>query len=908
MSNSSEYIQAMQSFSKSIETLANAILEQIKNAENGDENTVDNTSNRNQTQNIIDIAAKLDVVSENVENTQNNTKDILEIVKSIKKEKESSGLTALFDKKKKKVAGVADGIKDIALMAGAIMAVGVAFKIVGDVDFASVLALSIALPLVATAFGKVNESIKSPKEAMNTSIAMIFMAGGLTASGILLSFMPSFSITQMIGMVAVSAAMGVSMYLLANAADELGVRKLSALYGLIPAMPLAAAGIAASGAILQNMPLIGMEQFLSAIGVGVAMGASMIPLAYAAKAIGKDTRNLFMMSLAMPAIAAGIVASAWVLQDIPDIDFAGMIETTTGITASLLIMGAGMWALNKMGVDPKTAAIGAILMPIIATGLMLSSHVLSAGNYEDGPSLDWAQGFGLSMIASIPVVVAYGALASTGFGAIVIGAGILSMLAVAKGIAEVSDIVAGGNYTGGPSVEWAQGIGMSLIAFTNAIGSLKPNLFDMLFSSDTMSSKIESIVTIGSALKDVAAVIKGGDYTGGPSEQWSRGVGMALVTFTTAIGTLKPNLFERLLGDSLDQNIESIVKLGGALRRVGFAVGKDSSMYTGGPDKRWAEGVGMSITAFAGALGKVKPGFFDRLFGDTLDGQIDGMIAIARAMKQIGYAIGSDTSMYSGGPDKKWSEGVGTAVTSFASAIATLADEIDPEDVTNWVWPMKQIAGIMAYFSTRMKGLSFDNYPSKNWSQGIFAFMDGIKDFDSDTSTNKTIKNITRLANANFKLARSISTIAYALKKVDKVPDLSNLYGGLLALSVMNGYNLNKVLDTVSGKKQEFKDLLQIVNKDSNLNIPQSSFTYSVPNAFGVNNNPGAISGGGGGTVVRQSSPEPQKPQEVIIKNDQSTEVLNKLVNIANDLKSILDEIADNTAKQYKPGNGVPTI
>jgi hypothetical protein len=141
-----------------------------------------------------EMAEELKVVSATVSATKSNTEQILEIVKGIKQEKKS-GIRDKQSGAKDKTKSLAEGIKTISLMAGAILAVGTAFKIVGDVDFDSVIALSVALPLVAIAFNKVGETTSNPKQALNISLSMIMMSAGIAASGAIISFMPSLSLT-----------------------------------------------------------------------------------------------------------------------------------------------------------------------------------------------------------------------------------------------------------------------------------------------------------------------------------------------------------------------------------------------------------------------------------------------------------------------------------------------------------------------------------------------------------------------------------------------------------------------------------------------------------------------------------------------------------------------------------------
>ena len=77
-------------------------------------------------------------------------------------------------------------------MAGAILAIGSAFKVIGEVDFKSVLALSVALPLLAISFDQVGQTTKSPKEAGLIALNMVIMSVGIASSGAILSLCQNY--------------------------------------------------------------------------------------------------------------------------------------------------------------------------------------------------------------------------------------------------------------------------------------------------------------------------------------------------------------------------------------------------------------------------------------------------------------------------------------------------------------------------------------------------------------------------------------------------------------------------------------------------------------------------------------------------------------------------------------------
>lgn len=837
--NTIEYISALQNFNKSVEHLIKSIQASADKGKDTKSSIADAASLYKE---MASMSEQLEVVVENTAKTKENTDRILQVVESIKKQKKTGIFEKLAPKDKSK--GVLEGIKTITLMAGGILAIGTAFKLIGEVDFESVLALSVALPLIGYAFENMDKSL-SPKDAAALSLNMIIMSAGVVGSGMLLEYMPE----------------------------------------------------------------IGFKQMASIIGVTVGMGIAMVSMGYVADMLNaKEVKSLYLIAGAMPAMALGVLLSAEFLSNIPEIPFMKTVESTAAISASIGIAGLVIAGLNFLGVSPQVAIKGSLSMAVIAGGLALSSQILSLGDYGTYPDLEWAKGFGMSMLASIPPVLVFGALASTGIGALVIGAGILSMLGVAGGLVAASHILKEGDYSKYPSAEWSSGVGMGLAAFANTITQIAPGPMDLLFG-DSMNERIESIVKIGAALKDVSFVIKGGSYSGGPSKEWSAGVGMALYYFTSALEQISPNFFERFVfGDSTDQQIASMISLGGALHSIGLAVGSDNSVYKGGPDEKWAKGVGGSISAFASALDDAGGGFMSLLKGESTQERIMLMVQLGKALPMIGKAVGNDSSIYKGGPSEAWAKGVGGSVLAFSQAIAAITDEVDIEDVSTAIAVMMPLAPLIKYFGMTLSGIDFGSYPSEKWSKGIGEFLSTFSELEINDDPIETSDGIMELSKAYIKLAGSLNVLGNAAKGLTEMPDMTSLYGGLVTLSLIDEDRLDDTLSVINDKQEEFSKLFSMIKASSEVKIDDSTFAFNKDKKEVQKSAPAKSTG----TI---NTTQTTQPQQVIAKTakpttntqtmEEQVKLLKDMLRVLNQMNGGLGEIADNTAKSLSDNSNL---
>ena len=187
MARESDFIGKLSDFTKSLDNLVELLQEQQKS----NPSEVVNTMFEGMDTKISTIAENLEEVKTNTVEINKNVEKILTVVKSKQKQEESGMFGDVADKKNK--SSVIEGVKTIILIAAGVLAIGMAFKIIGGVDFFSVLALGMSILLIAHAFAEI-ASLKDDKgkpigleRAGVAAIMMIMMSGALLVSGFIYS-------------------------------------------------------------------------------------------------------------------------------------------------------------------------------------------------------------------------------------------------------------------------------------------------------------------------------------------------------------------------------------------------------------------------------------------------------------------------------------------------------------------------------------------------------------------------------------------------------------------------------------------------------------------------------------------------------------------------------------------------
>src|SRR5208283_3440875 len=117
--------------------------------------------------------------------------------------------------------------------------------------------------------------------------------------------------------------------------------------------------------------------------------------------------------------------------------------------------------------------------------------------------------------------------------------------------------------------------------------------------------------------------------------------------------------------------------------------------------------------------------------GETTDKRIASMVSLAGSLNQIGIAVGSDNSVYQGGPDARWASGVGGSLLAFAQTIKSFDDAgIDLDEIPDAMNAIKMLAPLMPMIATEVSKGDYSKFPDIRWSEGIGKFFTVFSDLD----------------------------------------------------------------------------------------------------------------------------------------------------------------------------------
>ena len=403
-----------------------------------------------------DFSKSLEQISVEIKSIKTDTQEILKnqqtLIGLYKQKEQEKKTDELEGSNPKKESQIKKGVASILLIAVAVLAIGLAFKLVGKVNIISVLALGIGIVLVAYAFEKVAK-IKGAsggpmtiKEAFVTTAIMVIAAGGITVSSWILSKVSTISIGQMISIASIALLftfIGPALSKLIKSMTtsqevefegvKMKTEQMSwgTILGTVVMLPLLmlsmSIGIMISSKVLASVSPISLPQMLTTILIGlmfavIARGIAGLITAFTTSqeasgggfgfktqsiGFGKLAAVVLALPLVMFMIAKGVAWSSYALASIKPIGFM------QAITAILI---AGMFAVVSMGIaklinslngtNPVAILLLPVVMVAIAYAIALSAEIFS--NYKKSfDSLGWGTIFRILLLGASISVIAF---------------------------------------------------------------------------------------------------------------------------------------------------------------------------------------------------------------------------------------------------------------------------------------------------------------------------------------------------------------------------------------------------------------------------------------------------------------------------------------------------------------------
>ena len=578
---------------------------------------------------------------------------------------------------------------------------------------------------------------------------------------------------------------------------------------------------------------ISFEMMFKMMAFSVSLAISIAVVAIAMWVVNKlgNVDTYLEGGISLVIIASAIWASSHILSAGDYSKYPGW-EWSLSVGLSLLVFGLAAVALGMVissGIGAVALAAGVIGVLAVAGTIVASSHILSKGNYSKYPDLDWSKGVGLSLLTFGTSMVLLGSFitATLGVGAIAIAAGGEAVLMVAKSIVDVSHVLKKGDYSGGPTKAWAQGISIALGAFMPIYKMLmNQGVLGLLTGGPSPKEFANSILIISNGIITAAGEFSKhkGEFKNGPSKAWAEGVGLAIGAFAPVYTALmNSSLWDsKVTPEQMSAGITTIVG-GVVIAATEFAKNKAVFDPKLAPSKQWSANVAAALGAFSPIIKMMNDQMGFLTSGDEVAQSIyNGISWTSMAIVKVANTFRKVTEWVS--PPKTWVNNVKSTISGFIGIINDIKD-------LNWVEKglvsdiARRMVSTASIFHRNARVFSLDIDPNymKNLSSNVLGFANLAKKLTEANKGGGTLKSLfgqdpmSQTANSMVKLATAYDKLASALKNFggalqsidgDKVNLIRRLTGNLAVLAAMNEQAFSNMMSTLESKSSVFSKLL----------------------------------------------------------------------------------------------------
>jgi len=654
-----------------------------------------------------------------------NQETIIQLSKKAAGDKKSDFEKAGGDKKQE--SNIKKGVGTILLIAVAVLAIGVAFKLVGGIDFLSVIGLSIAILVVAKAFEQVALLKMSLKESAIVSAALIMMATGITISSWIMSKISTISIAQSLTAILIGVGFSTMAPAIRNIISSFGGMGwgsiIKAAVGLVMVLPAIAMGITLSSWVLRMITPIGFGQAITAILIAGMFTVLSFSIKKLIKAFGTGfgtlVKAVLFLPLVLPAIALGIAMSSWVLQKITPITFSQAVSAIL-IGAMFTVIAFGLKKL--LGAFGGNAIIGlgaAILFLPTVMGAIADGIVRASSHLKKTEKVGWTQAWSAILIAGIFTVISFGlknimnAMDSIDnpLGILLVP---LLLPAVAYAIQLSSEPLSKVSLMTMDQFWTSLGISVLFIAFAFALKLIGPSIekigMGVIIKIPLMFTALSGAIWASSKILSQADVMSD-DFL------------MGLLKFSTVLAISVAAmagvtfLLNKVGFTNIIKGVIAIPIIAGVIMASSLilSLGKyDKKSY---PSLDWALGVAASVGGFALGAAILGPMVFGPqafLFAAGLA----AVLAVAGTVVAASHILSKGD--YKGGPDLIWSLSVSKVMKIFGGLTALLG--VMPK---SWVKDgnkaIRSVVDSIVYAAWIFKGAdaAFTGGPTKAWAEGV---------------------------------------------------------------------------------------------------------------------------------------------------------------------------------------------
>jgi len=616
--------------------------------------------------------------------------------------------------------------------------------------------ISFGIKNLLEAFGGAS-IFKIGKAVLFLPIILPLISSAIVKSSAILNKTQPIGLMQALSAIMIAAVFSVVSFGLKNIIEATEKVKSPAKLFILPLLlPAVAKAIELSSKYLKKVQMMSFGQFIVALGISILFIVFAFTLKILNPILDKiKLEHVLTLPLLMTTLSIAIMLSSHILKKTAEIEYSKLLNLlvfSIVFAISAIVIAAVAWVIGKyFGVT--NVLKGAVAIVALAATVMVSSLIISKGNYSKYPSLDWATGVGLSL-AVFGVSAWLLGLSVFGPQALVFAAGLGAVTVVAAAIAASSHILAKGSYDKKyPTKKWSEGVAMALAAFTPIYTMLLDNAPGLFGSGSGVSPSdfAKAIVTVTrgivTAAKEFADPKNKGIWKKAPTKEWAIGVALALQAFSPIYGMLMKNAIFKMLGsggvgpNDFAKAIVTVTR-GIVTAAQEFASDKNKGVWKKAPTKEWAAGVSIALEAFSPIYGMLMKNAIFKMLGSGGVGPNDfakAIVTVTRGIITAAQEFASDKNkgVWKKAPTKEWAAGVSIALEAFSPIYGMLMKNaifkrfgsggVGPNEFSKAIVTVTRgiVSAAQEFGSDKNKGV-WAKAPTKEWAEGVKLALEGF--------------------------------------------------------------------------------------------------------------------------------------------------------------------------------------
>lgn len=687
-----------------------------------------------------DLDKKINLVQKGIQDLKNDNKKILQnqetLLKLAKEKKDESVVSESGDPKKSKK--LKEGLGIILAIALGVMAIGLAFKIVGEINFVAVLSLAVALPLIAYAFEKIAE-VGEQIGPVKLFLVTVAIAISISTASHILSTVKPINLIKLFSALAIAGVLVALSYGLGQLMEGISKIGLTSVFKVV-LLPLVfyflSLAIAQSSEVLTGVTPVGLLKLFSAILIAGVFAALAFSLEKITSSLGninvRGIASIIFLPLIFVALSQAIAYSSEYLREVKPVNLIKLLNAIF-IAAVFAALGYGLGKIldGFKGMDPITVAVAALLMPTVLVSLSEAIAKSSEHLREVMPVnlVKLLTAFAIGVVF-IPLAYAVAQISKAMEKVSIVGALLMPVILVTlAGVIWLTSII----FEKTTSIPYEKLLNILTIAgVISAIAFVFAKLTQMALTKISVADAVKGagmLLLVAATIMITSWLLNKGTYEKYPNMSYAAGVGASLAVFGLAAIGLGMAALTGVGGAAFLIGLPMVVLLANTIVSVSGILAGGS--YNNPGMLEWAVATSLLYATFTPVILVLAAVGMASAVVQVFTGKNpfakarEMVVEVAQTIVDVSKKLKEGD--YTGGPTMEWAGGVAIAIGAFSPLYAMLLANkimsifrgggIGPDDFNKAITTV--VGGIMFAAKEFAGTTAFQGGPKKEWAEGV---------------------------------------------------------------------------------------------------------------------------------------------------------------------------------------------